>query len=462
MAQKASLVKQFEGQAVTTIHYRDRPVWIAREIGRVLGYEEEGRGFRTRITGEWSEDLEEGTDYMVVQGDELRDLRTALGTEGVPSGDSPIPDRAPSLTLLTESGLHLALMLSRKPAGRRLRRWLATEVLPEIARTGGYRAKGARALASPEDRQRRLALREASAVVHGARERRKRAEDLLELAKRIRREAHGRDRQAIGRAMRLEGEATALLRDAEAGAAAAAAGGGLAGQGPRLLGELNTPAAEAQLDAMLRFLHTWWRLSPEERRQWWAVELGRIFPAWERARRGLPPGPPEEVTEIRCGASLAERSWRVHDVGPDGVVRTREVRGTELMGLGAELVFDPDGDVRARVVTAAERQGGRLFVLEPLHVKAAAIAGEERDLVRQFLADECDRGEGLTVYASDLYRAYVDWCDRHDTMPLKKCGGFTPALRACGAEPMRRGGNASVRGYRGIALKAGGPRDPGV
>jgi prophage antirepressor-like protein len=393
MDPKRSLVKEFEGSPVTTIEFRGRPVWVAREIGRALGYEDEGRQFVKNVTDEWSAELEPDTDRIVVEGDDLQDLKELVGD----SPTSPVGLRTTSLTLLTESGLHLALMLSRKPAGRRLRRWLATEVLPAIARTGGYRGqlaggggRGPRVGAAPDDRQRRLALREVSAIVHGARERRMRARDLLEIAKRLRRQADGRDRALLARAMDLEGEAADLLRSAEQDPVVGGGGGGkalapaAARYGPRAAAELPAPPrvrpelTDRDLKKLLRFLRVWWRQTTPSRRGWLLVELGRMLPGYERIRTGKPPEP-ERFLEIRGTGSSANRTWYLHDLGPDGTEHVREVAGDDLFDLVAELVFDPDGEVRARAVPAGRRKGGRLLVLEPMHPKAAAIAGNDLD-----------------------------------------------------------------------------------
>ena len=40
--------------------------------------------------------------------------------------------------MLFESGLHLVLAKTDQPIGRRLRRFLVDEVLPQIARTGAF------------------------------------------------------------------------------------------------------------------------------------------------------------------------------------------------------------------------------------------------------------------------------------------------------------------------------------
>lgn len=124
-----TIVSDFQGHALTTIEYKGKPAWIAREVGAAIGYAQSGRRFAGKVTGEWSEEMVEGKDYLIISGDELKWLKrvASLDTDSVSS-------RAPSITLLLESGLHMALVKTSKPAGRKLRRFLVDEVLPRLAR----------------------------------------------------------------------------------------------------------------------------------------------------------------------------------------------------------------------------------------------------------------------------------------------------------------------------------------
>jgi len=151
------VVNEFEGAPLSTIIYRGKPHWGAREVGAALGYSRGGKRLATRITGAWSEELAEGRDYVVVTGEDLAELKRLLelGTREVPSrsGDSStkrVGKRAPNLLLLTESGLHLVLQKTTMPAGVRLRRFLANEVLPQLARTGKYDPEAPEALPAPQ------------------------------------------------------------------------------------------------------------------------------------------------------------------------------------------------------------------------------------------------------------------------------------------------------------------------
>jgi BRO family, N-terminal domain len=44
-------------------------------------------------------------------------------------------------TIISESGLYSLIIRSRKPEARRFRKWVTSEVLPTIRKTGGYRGK---------------------------------------------------------------------------------------------------------------------------------------------------------------------------------------------------------------------------------------------------------------------------------------------------------------------------------
>jgi prophage antirepressor-like protein len=120
---------EFEGKTLATLTYQGRPCWIARDIGRVLDYSRDGRRLVAKIAGKWSYEFIEGHDYAVLRGDELEEFKASLlvGATGT------MPSRYQrSLMLLFESGLHLALNLTFKPAGLRLRRFLMDEVLPRM------------------------------------------------------------------------------------------------------------------------------------------------------------------------------------------------------------------------------------------------------------------------------------------------------------------------------------------
>ena len=127
----APVTVDFEGHPVTAVEFEGRPAWVASQVGAALGYAESGRQLAKKLAGEWSEEFIPGTDFETITNGRLAVFKSRLGTDSVPSAVDP---RTPSLVILYESGLHLALLKTRKPAGRRLRRLLAMEVLPKLMR----------------------------------------------------------------------------------------------------------------------------------------------------------------------------------------------------------------------------------------------------------------------------------------------------------------------------------------
>lgn len=50
------------------------------------------------------------------------------------------PGGVQDMTIISESGLYSLILTSRKPAARRFKKWITSEVLPSIRRTGGYQS----------------------------------------------------------------------------------------------------------------------------------------------------------------------------------------------------------------------------------------------------------------------------------------------------------------------------------
>lgn len=126
-----TLTHQFDGTPLQTLVVDSRPAWSARHVGLRLGYSKGGSKLSQQILdpNRWGGEFVEGQDYVLLEGSDLAGV-----FEGPSSGSSA---RRRALVLF-ESGLNKALMLSRKPLGRRLRQFLADEVLPQLTRTGRY------------------------------------------------------------------------------------------------------------------------------------------------------------------------------------------------------------------------------------------------------------------------------------------------------------------------------------
>lgn len=125
---RAILTDTFEGVTLTRVEVRGRPAYIAREIGEAIGYAHGGKRFATRIRETWAAEMQDGRDYAVLNGEALATFKRLVGTNSVPSKTNQ------GLLILFERGLHLALLKTTKPAGERLRAYLAESIMPGLAR----------------------------------------------------------------------------------------------------------------------------------------------------------------------------------------------------------------------------------------------------------------------------------------------------------------------------------------
>lgn len=121
----------FEGHTLVTIEMTGRQAWLAFQVSEGLGYEKSDHVVSI-IRTDLADEVEEGTDYQVLRGEDLALLKAAAPGLVAPN--------APSVMVLFESGIHLVAMRARTERARTLRRWLASEVLPSIRRTGSYTA----------------------------------------------------------------------------------------------------------------------------------------------------------------------------------------------------------------------------------------------------------------------------------------------------------------------------------
>lgn len=97
----------FDGYAVRTMTDEDSEVWfVAKDVADILGYAK---------TSNMTERLDD---------DEKRTLYIAASQN--------------NQTLINESGLYNAVMGSQKEEAKRFKRWVTSEVLPSIRKTGGY------------------------------------------------------------------------------------------------------------------------------------------------------------------------------------------------------------------------------------------------------------------------------------------------------------------------------------
>jgi hypothetical protein len=119
----------FEGEAlVRVVSRQDAPWFVAADLCRVLGLTNPTKAI-------------EGLDEDEVA---LITLTNAEGNRG-----------NPMVNIISESGMYAMIFRSRKAAAHRFRKWVTSEVLPAIRKTGAYHAKPLEGEVIPPDGDKR-------------------------------------------------------------------------------------------------------------------------------------------------------------------------------------------------------------------------------------------------------------------------------------------------------------------
>lgn len=99
----------FEQNDVRTILVNDEPYFVGKDVANILGYRNGSRDINRHV------DEEDRQNYQ-------------NGTFESPRG----------LTIINESGLYSLILSSKLPNARKFKRWVTSEVLPTIRKTGSY------------------------------------------------------------------------------------------------------------------------------------------------------------------------------------------------------------------------------------------------------------------------------------------------------------------------------------
>jgi hypothetical protein len=110
-------IHTFEGRKLHTVDFGGQPAWLAREVGAVAGYAARGQRLVKKILGPWRDELVEGVDYLFMAGK--------------PEGMNTHLEVGPAPLVLFRSGIDVVLGKTCKPIGKRLRKFIITDVLPD-------------------------------------------------------------------------------------------------------------------------------------------------------------------------------------------------------------------------------------------------------------------------------------------------------------------------------------------
>lgn len=128
------------GVNLTTILIDMEPWFIAKEVATLLGYENTTQAIRTNV---------DELDQKLLSYSECKDLfgQNNLINETIENTDDfgELSDSSPNnsikinnngMKFINESGLYTLIARSNKPEARRFQRWVTSEVLPSIRKTG--------------------------------------------------------------------------------------------------------------------------------------------------------------------------------------------------------------------------------------------------------------------------------------------------------------------------------------
>lgn len=143
----------FDRLPVRVLMIKDAPWFVAVDVGRVLGYRnirdatallDDDEKMMVRLSSVAQSDGT--TDKSLISNDIVKDpdFDSSGGQKPGFGGQSAIGSAGgnPNHLVVNESGLYALIFRSHLPSAKRFRRWVTGEVLPQIRRSGGYRADG--------------------------------------------------------------------------------------------------------------------------------------------------------------------------------------------------------------------------------------------------------------------------------------------------------------------------------
>lgn len=106
---KLQIFKNEEFGEIRTIEVNNQPWFVGKDVADILGYRNGSRDINNHV------EEEDRLKYQIGTAGQLREQ-----------------------TLINESGLYSLILSSKLPTAKKFKRWVTSEVLPTIRKTGGY------------------------------------------------------------------------------------------------------------------------------------------------------------------------------------------------------------------------------------------------------------------------------------------------------------------------------------
>ena len=107
-------VFNFENHEVRSLLLNNEPWFVGKDVADVLGYSNSRKALNDHVDAE--------------------DKNTVTIRDGITRGN-------PNQTVINESGLYSLVLSSKLPSAKKFKRWVTSEVLPALRKTGQYQVK---------------------------------------------------------------------------------------------------------------------------------------------------------------------------------------------------------------------------------------------------------------------------------------------------------------------------------
>lgn len=139
----SDLVKCFSNSVIgvnlTTILIDMEPWFVAKEIATILGYDDTTRAINRNVDEE-DQKLLSCNECKLIFGEAAETVENSdnFGGDINNTPENSIKINNFGMKFINESGLYSLIMSSKKPEAKTFKRWVTSEVLPSIRKTGSY------------------------------------------------------------------------------------------------------------------------------------------------------------------------------------------------------------------------------------------------------------------------------------------------------------------------------------